>query len=393
MAKREDKKILSRKHMARQEREEIQTRYITYSSIAILAVIIILVTIALVDIYILTPNKPVAVVNDEEISTTDYQARVKFGRMQLVNQFANTLQLMQSFDDESTLQYFQSNLQQINFQLTPEIHGQSVLDTMIDDVLIRQAADEIGISVSETELDEYIAEAFGYYPNGTPTPFPTEEGSPTQEAPPEDIPTPTVYTEDAFRQDYKDTMDSYKQSINITEAEFRDIVRAEILRNKMTEEIGKDVPTEEEQVLASHILVETEEEAQEVITRLEAGEDFSAVALEVSTDTGSGANGGDLGWFGRGRMVPEFEEAAFNLEIGEISDPIQSDFGWHIILKQDQELRAIDDATYNQLTSTFFNDWLSQQRTAIVIVTDDTWKEVYPETPVIPAEYQALLSQ
>ena len=145
--------------------------------------------------------------------------------------------------------------------------------------------------------------------------------------------------------------------------------------------------------MASHILVETEEAAQVVITRLEAGEDFAAVAIEVSSDTGSGANGGDLGWFGRGRMVPEFEEAAFNLEIGEISDPIQSDFGWHIILKQDQEIRPVDDATYNQMTLTFFNDWLTGQRTVIVIETDDTWVEVYPETPVIPPEYQALLGQ
>ncbi len=341
----------------------------------------------------ITPNKPVAVVNDEEITTTDYQARVKFERFQLVNQFANTLQLMQSFDDESTMQYFQSSLQQINLQLLPEIHGQSVLDTMIDDVIIRQEAEQIGISVSEAELDEYIAEAFGYFPNGTPTPVPTLEGAPTPETPIEDLPTPTAYTEEAFQQNYQEAMDSYKQAINVSETQFRDVVRAEILRGKMSDEIIQDVPKEEEQVLASHILVETEEEAQVVITRLETGEDFAAVAVEVSTDSSSGANGGDLGWFGRGRMVPEFEEAAFNLEIGEISDPIQSDFGWHIIQKQDQEIRPVDDATYNQMTLAFFNDWLTGQRTVIVIETDDTWREVYPETPIIPPEYQALLGQ
>jgi len=393
MAKREKQKIITKKHMARQEREDIQTRYIKYGSIAIFAVVLILVGIALIDVYFITPNRPVAVVNDEEITTTDYQARVKFERFQLVNQFASTLQLMQSFNDESALQYFQSSLQQINFQLMPEIHGQSILDTMIDDVLIRHEAEQTGISVSETELDEYIAEAFGYFPNGTPTPVPTIEGAPTPETPSEDIPTPTVYTEEAFKQNYNDAMASYKQSLNISETQFRDIVRAEILRSKVSEEIVQDLPKDEEQVLASHILVETEEEAQVVITRLEAGEDFTAVAIEVSTDTSSGANGGDLGWFGRGQMVPEFEEAAFNLEIGEISDPIQSDFGWHIILKQDQEIRPVDDATYNQMTLTFFNDWLTGQRTVIVIETDDTWVEVYPETPVIPPEYQALLGQ
>lgn len=393
MANQPKRKIVTKKHMARQEREERQTRFIIYGSIAIVAVVIILVSIALLDIYIFTPDKPVAIVNGDKISTSDYQARVKFERLQLVNQFASTLQLMQSFDDESTLQYFQSSLQQISFQLTPDVHGQSVLDNMIDDTIIQQQADQLNISVSEAELDEYIANAFGYYPSGTPTPVPTLEGSPTQVLPSEDIPTPTAYTEDAFLQNYNEALDGYKQSINISEAQFRNIVRTDILRSKMIDEISKDTPREEEQVNASHILVVTEEEAQEVMERLETGEDFAELAIELSTDTGSGANGGDLGWFGRGRMVPEFEEVAFNLKIGEISDPVQSDFGWHIIKKTGQEVRPIDDSTFNQLQQNLFSEWLTNQRIKSTIDTDDTWGEVYPETPVIPQEYQALLGQ
>jgi parvulin-like peptidyl-prolyl isomerase len=423
MAKREKQKIVTKKHMARHEREELQTRYIIYGSIAILTVVIILVGYALIDAYFITPNRPVAVVNGEEISTEDYQARVKFERLQLVNQFYNTLQFMQSFEDESSMQYFQSSLQQINFQLMPEMHGQSVLDSMIDDVLIRQEADKLGISVSEAELDEYIAGAFGYFPDGTPTPVPTSEPiptstlspqqlalvpitptaeitetgeieeAPTQDASSEDLPTPTAYTEDAFEQEFKDAMQSYKQNINVSEDQFRDFVRAEILWGKMEEEISKDIPRVEEQVWARHILVETEEKAQDVLARLEAGEDFAALATEISTDTGSGANGGDLGWFGRGRMVPPFEEAAFALKIGEISDPVQSDFGWHIIQKLGHEMRPIDDTTYNQMKQTVFNSWLTAQREAADIQTNDIWGEVYPETPVIPPEYLTLLGQ
>ena len=117
------------------------------------------------------------------------------------------------------------------------------------------------------------------------------------------------------------------------------------------------------------------------------------MAIELSTDTGSSANGGDLGWFGRGQMVPEFEDVAFNLEIGEISDPFQTDFGWHIIKKEGQEVRPIDDTTFNQLKQTLFSEWLANQRTESTIETDDTWGKVYPETPVIPQEYQALLEQ
>lgn len=82
---------------------------------------------------------------------------------------------------------------------------------------------------------------------------------------------------------------------------------------------------------ASHILVATEEEAQAVVTRLEAGEDFAALAQELSTDTGSGAQGGSLGFFSAGMMVPEFEAAVAALQPGGLSAPVQSQFGWHVI--------------------------------------------------------------
>jgi len=82
---------------------------------------------------------------------------------------------------------------------------------------------------------------------------------------------------------------------------------------------------------ASHILVATPEEAQAVEERLAAGEDFAVVAAEVSTDTGSGAQGGELGWFSAGMMVPEFETGVAALAAGEVSAPIESQFGWHVI--------------------------------------------------------------
>ncbi|MFC0473695.1 peptidylprolyl isomerase [Halalkalibacter kiskunsagensis] len=91
-----------------------------------------------------------------------------------------------------------------------------------------------------------------------------------------------------------------------------------------------------EQIRASHILVEDEETAAEVLEKIEAGEDFAELAKEYSTDPGSGARGGDLDFFGEGKMVPPFEEAAFALEIGEISEPVESDFGFHIIKVTDQ---------------------------------------------------------
>jgi peptidyl-prolyl cis-trans isomerase D len=88
---------------------------------------------------------------------------------------------------------------------------------------------------------------------------------------------------------------------------------------------------ESEQVRARHILVATAEEAAAAQSRLAAGEDFAKVAAELSTDEGSGERGGDLGWFGKGRMVAPFEEAAFGAELNKVVGPVQSDFGFHLI--------------------------------------------------------------
>lgn len=95
------------------------------------------------------------------------------------------------------------------------------------------------------------------------------------------------------------------------------------------------------EVRARHILVETEDEAKAIIAELESGGDFAKIAGEKSKDPGSAAQGGDLGYFSRGQMVPPFEEAAFNLEVGSITDtPVKSDFGFHVIKLEDKRKQA-----------------------------------------------------
>jgi peptidyl-prolyl cis-trans isomerase C len=95
----------------------------------------------------------------------------------------------------------------------------------------------------------------------------------------------------------------------------------------------------EEEVHARHILVETEAEAKDVAERLKKGEDFAALAKEKSKDTN--AEGGDLGFFTRGQMLKPFEDAAFALDVGKISDPVQTQFGWHIIKVEEKRNRPL----------------------------------------------------
>ena len=90
---------------------------------------------------------------------------------------------------------------------------------------------------------------------------------------------------------------------------------------------------------ASHILVESEEEAQALIEQLEGGADFAALAQEHSIGP-SGPNGGQLGWFTAGMMVPSFEEAVFALEVGEVSPPVETQFGWHVVILNDTRDQA-----------------------------------------------------
>jgi peptidyl-prolyl cis-trans isomerase C len=100
----------------------------------------------------------------------------------------------------------------------------------------------------------------------------------------------------------------------------------------------------EQEVRARHILVETEDEAKEVKERLKKGDDFAALAKEKSKDTK--AEGGDLGFFSRGQMPKPVEEAAFALDVGVISDPVQTPFGWHVIKveeKRDQKLPSFEE--------------------------------------------------
>ncbi|MGA9433734.1 MAG: peptidylprolyl isomerase [Roseobacter sp.] len=108
----------------------------------------------------------------------------------------------------------------------------------------------------------------------------------------------------------------------------------------------------QEEYNASHILLETEEEAIAAIEEIEGGAEFATVAREKSTGP-SGPNGGELGWFGAGMMVPSFESAVIALEVGEVSAPVQTQFGWHVITLNDarkQSVPTLDEVREELLT-------------------------------------------
>lgn len=127
----------------------------------------------------------------------------------------------------------------------------------------------------------------------------------------------------------------------------RDVYWTQLISSRISDEAAKEfydaqigsVETQEE-IKARHILVATEEEAQSVIDALGAGGDFEALAKEHSTGP-SGAEGGDLGYFTAGTMVAEFNDAAFALQAGEISAPVKTKFGWHVIKVEDRRVQEV----------------------------------------------------
>jgi parvulin-like peptidyl-prolyl isomerase len=412
-------RIQSKKHVARLERERRQTRLIQYIAGGVVASVILILVYGYLDINYLQQRQPVVEVNDEKISTGEFQARVSLQRSQLINQYLY-YQYQQSFGFDVTNQ-----LEQIEFSLdNPTTVGQQALDALIEEVLIRQDAEKRGIEVSANELENYTRAQFRFYPDGSPTPtitptiadfsYPTlttdqlelVTATPSATAGPAPSPTPTVtqvpasptpvgatpeatatprptatpYTLEAYQEDYATTLESVKE-VGLTEEQYIAIVRTALLREKLFEIITADTPREEEQVWARHILVEDEETAIQVVDRLKNDEDFGSLATEFSQDPGSRDAGGDLGWFGMGRMVAEFEATAFDLEIGQISEPVESSFGWHIIQVLGRVTAPLDPFAYEAARQTAFSEFLAGLRESSDVKIYEYWVDRVPTSP------------
>lgn len=431
-AQEEAPKIHSKKHLARQEKENRQKKTLLISLIAILGAIFLLVVYGLLNDTVLKPKKPVAKVNQTTISVDQFQRRVKYERFSLTQTF-----LQYALSDFAY--FFQSQLLGVQNQLDDYItFGGSVLDTMIQEELVAQMAAEMGITVPEDELNLFVQENFGYFANGTPTPAPTDQFYPTStlsstqkalitatpvpteipteiaatatleptltpttevsgaatlavtEAPTatEIPPTPTEYTYEGFTGVYATMVANMNTETGFTEADFRDYVLNSLLQQKVFEELTKDISADQEMVWARHILVATEPEARLILTKLGEGDDWTDLAAKMSTDTSNSANGGDLGWFGRGQMVEEFETAAYALKIGEVSEPVKTTFGYHIIQVIGHEVRTLNSDELNTIKSAAFSKAIEQAKTEAAIKKFDIWASVVPSEPTIPADYR-----
>jgi len=212
---------------------------------------------------------------------------------------------------------------------------------------------------------------------------------------------------DTFYADYvanvEGTLNEFLEANNITEETLRHFAFQQVIIPTIREKLAEaSDPVDEADIQAAysellpnlttvctrHILVATEDEATAVLGRLDGGEDFGDLAAELSTDTGSGANGGDVGCMTEAEMtqtfVAPYTEAALTAPIGEVTDPVQSDFGYHVMIVDSRDSQPLDEirvdleaALINQQGAGLFDEWVAQRLGAAEIVVTErygTWQ-------------------
>jgi parvulin-like peptidyl-prolyl isomerase len=418
---RQQPKEPTKKQIARSRREREQRNRILIGLGIVAAVVLGIALAGLYDQLIAKPSRPVAVVNDTRIRTDDYQDRVRYQRFLLDTRLLNLQTLLSRINPEEPnneflIQYYEQIAQQTQQQRL--VVDQQTVDDMVEEELARQKAAEEGLSVSEDEVDEAlragIASMSGFLTETqatavastaiaatataetfTATPEPTSTSALTvtlaTTATPEiptPAPTPTVHiiTEEEFSQGYADYLDILKEQAGLSDAKYRQIIGAGLLVDKARQHFADQVSSEAEQVNVSHIQVDTQEEAQAALERLDAGEEFTLVATQVSTDTFTAANGGELGWVLEGdlelRYGPAVEEAAFSLRPGEYSQPISSTVGIHIILVNERGVRPLDEYRLQAEQQQAYFEWLQEARSAEGVET--LWEQdMAPPDPLL----------
>jgi parvulin-like peptidyl-prolyl isomerase len=412
----------TKKHLARVEREQLQSRWIIIATIVTALAVIGLLVFGWADQKYLKPATAAATVNGEKITARALEARYQLSRLNLVSQEQRLLQFQSLFAGNTSLtQSLDQQLAQVRAQLaSPQTLRQTALDQMVDGLLIRQEAKRRGITVASADVQEAIEAAFGYYQNGTPTPAPTsvpeatytpvptstptvgasptptETATPTPQETPTQTPTPgpsptpfptagplpssTPYTQAAFETDYQ----SYIQSVakqGITEEDFRAAFEENLYRDRLLKSFEASVPRDVDQVHARHILVADEATANKVLALLKAGQSWDSLASEYSQDTSNKDQSGDLGWFARGAMVKEFEDAAFGAKVGETVGPVKTSFGYHLIQVLGHEVRPLDDTAYQSAVQKALDDWLTTQRSSSGVVINPNWPNLLPFAP------------
>jgi foldase protein PrsA len=246
--------------------------------------------------------------------------------------------------------------------------GKQVLTQLVQQSLVDQYGASQKIDVSQAEIDKKEADIKSKYPPGQFDAILKQQG--LTEADVQNILRQQVIIEKAVA-----------PNVHVSEAD----VKAYFDKNHAL----LDKPA---QVRARHILVADKPTADMIEAKLKSGGDFAALAKQYSTDTSTKDKGGELGFFGKGQMVPAFQDAAFSLPVGQISQPVKSPFGWHIIQVEEKKpaLKATYASAHDQIKTQLTQQQQAQQvpiflqqlrAKANIQIFDDRYKDAFPTVP------------
>jgi hypothetical protein len=406
---------LTRMQESRLDRERRMRRFIILGSILVGVVTVVLVIAALLQMFVLEPQRAVASVAGQPISVTQLQKRMRYEQSQVVNQYnrlSQNIAQLQSSNDPSNqflLQFAQQQLQSIGQQGSAEAIAQTSISNLIDEKLIKDEANKRGITVSPEEVTAELERNFGLY-RQTLTPFPTDTPAPAATA--TAIPTgtvtatvastvtvtplpsptprlqPTSIAEADFQLLYNRSLESY-QSIGFTDADIRGLVESNLYQQKLQQVFADQVATEAPHFKFDYVRFNSDADAAKALEELTSNQiTFPALITRTNeiTQPQPIGNGGSVDWTPANVIEQQFgKEIADQLAVKAVGAPAgiftSTLGGVYVLLPQGREVRPLSESDLQQQQQQAFTDWLNQARNDATLVS----KPVDPLT-VIPAD-------
>ncbi len=374
----------NRKQQATRKRDEKAQRIIIWIAIGVGVALLLILGFGIVNELIIKANAPVARIDGTPIKTKDYQARVRFERLNTQSRILQYENYLTQFDTtDETMQSLVAQLQQqkaqMESQLAPGVatlFGGNVLDQMIDEFLVRKEAERLGFAVTEEEVARQVEQLFGYDRDAAATAVVTTTETVTN--------TTTPMTKEEFQTYYEQFKSSFLRQSGLSEAAFWKTAEIELLRPKVVEALTQDVEARVNQANVTILVTGTAEAAMVWQQRLNDGESIDALVEEINNSASASGWAVDLSWLPPGRLITEYgegvETAAFEIPVGTASDPITGTSGGvYVVFVRGREVRDLDAFVLDSAREQRFSEWLAEQKKTRVEYLD--YDKVTPDTP------------
>ncbi len=342
-------------------RKEAKQKRIVWLAVGALAVLIVAILAAgILSELVIKPAQPVVKVNGTKAAFSEFSELLTYRRYSLhsaIDGIQEALDSIGTSEDQTTeflLSYYQQQLGQYQAEL--EMLPQAVADELAEDLLVQEKAQELGLTVTDQEITDYINEDIQV---GMAQQAMQAQTSITDTT---TLPTPTPLAQ----ADVDQILDNYYAAMGLKADQFARIVGRGLLREKVQEHLAGLVPTTGLVIHVELIKAETEDQATAAQARIEGGEEFAVVAREVSTDTLSAEDGGDLGWLAatqlQTRYGQEVEDAAFGAAVGELVQ-VEGNGSFYLLrVVERDENGPLPEAVLSPKQSSALSDWLAARK-------------------------------